>query len=357
METIHVKLPEAPYPIHITTEEAERNGTLSSLISGRPTVVLTTARIARFCLSPLKRGLGKTTIIFLPDGERFKNLQTVAKAYHSLLRLRVDRSSVILLLGGGVIGDLGGFVASTYLRGVPFVQIPTTLVGQVDSSIGGKVGVDLPEGKNLVGLFQQPLAVLSYIPFLKTLPPREILGGLAEVLKYGVLRDPILFQLVRRERISVMKREPTVLFEVVRRSAEIKADVVEEDEKETSGARRILNFGHTFGHAVEQLTRYRRFTHGEAIAIGMVLAGQISHRLGFCPEDEFLSLREAIRETGLPVTPPHFSRQEWTRALKVDKKSLGGMIHFVFLKRIGEVVVKPIQFSDVVKVIGSERSN
>lgn len=328
---------------------------LASLIGVRRTIVLTTSRIARFCLPTLKKALSSKKIPFeiltLPDGEQFKNLATVSKTYRSFVKRRADRSTLILLLGGGVLGDLGGFAAATFLRGLPFIQIPTTLVGQVDASIGGKLGVDLPEGKNLVGVFRQPLGVFCHIPFLKTLPPRDLLGGLAEVLKYGVIQDPVLFERVRQEREKILKREFPVLLEIVKRSARIKARIVEQDETETSGLRMILNFGHTFGHALELLTHYRRYHHGEAVALGMSLAGRISARLGSCLDEESQRLSGAIRQIGLPADPPRFSPRRWVEALAVDKKSRQGMIHFVVLRKIGEVTVSPISPNDLVKLL------
>jgi 3-dehydroquinate synthase len=353
-ETIQVRLGAQGYPIHIATEAAGWAEPLASLIGNRKTVVLTTPRVTRLCLPLLKKELDSRKISYrslqIPaDGERFKNLSTVAKAYKGLVRLGVDRSALVLLLGGGVLGDLGGFVAATFLRGLSFIHLPTTLVAQVDSAIGGKLGIDLPEGKNLVGLFQQPKAVLSYIPFLKTLPEREIRGGLGEVIKYGVIRDPSLFHLVQTETERIFARDPEILREVVARSAAIKAKVVEEDEKETSGVRMILNFGHTFGHALERLRKYRGIHHGEAVAVGMALAATISHRLGFCSEAAAGEVRRGIERIGLPADLPRFPRKEWLRSIEVDKKSREGMIHFVFLKEIGQVVVQPIAPEDLVK--------
>jgi 3-dehydroquinate synthase len=347
MEKIRVNL-EKPYSIHITREDSL--WPLEEIVGAGPAIILTTSRVARYALPFLKKKLGKLPVLTLPDGEKYKNLATVAKAYRGLVRLKADRATRLILLGGGVLGDLGGFVAATYLRGIPFVQIPTTLVGQVDSSIGGKVGVDLIEGKNLVGAFRQPEAVLAHIPFLKTLPLRDIIGGLGEVLKYGVIEDPSLFQLVRTEKEKIIKRDPSTLFEIVRRSAAIKARVVSLDEKE-SGLRMILNFGHTFGHAIERLTRYRKFHHGEAVGIGMVIAARISHQLGFCSKEEAETVREGVLATGLPVEIPLFPRSAWLSAIEVDKKTRGGMIHFVLMKKIGEVVTEPIAPKELVKFL------
>lgn len=351
MKTLCVHLKNADYPVHISTQEARWLKPLRPLV-GSHAVVITSRRVARFCLpelkSALKRQKIRVQVLFTPDGERNKNLFQVARLYHGLGKMGADRSTTILLLGGGVVGDMGGFAAATYLRGLPFIQIPTTLVGQVDSAIGGKLGVDLPEGKNLVGVFRQPQAVFCHIPFLRTLPEREIVGGLGEVIKYGIIRDPRLFQLVRTNSKGLLKRDPNLLYEIVRRSAQIKAGIVARDERETSGLRMILNFGHTFGHAIERLTQYRRFLHGEAVGLGMVIAARVSARWGVCSPEEAQAVEGAVKEAGLPWEPPFFTSVAWIRALGVDKKSLGGMIRFVFLKRIGEVAIRPVSPRELV---------
>ncbi len=351
METVPVSLGPCSYTIQISRSGDDWTACLAPFLQGRSPVVLTNPKVRRLCGPTLEKGLGRQNIrarfLSLPDGERFKTLATVAKAYRGLLKLGVDRSTPILLLGGGGVGDLGGFVAATFLRGLSFVHVGTTLVAQVDSSIGGKLGVDLPEGKNLVGVFGQPKAVLSHVPFLKTLPKREITGGLGEVVKYGVIADPQLLGLVMDRQDDILRGDEDVLSEIVRRSSAIKARVVSEDERESS-RRMILNFGHTFGHALERLTRYRAYHHGEAIAVGMAIAAELSHRMGFCGPAEAGALVEAIRKTGLPTHIPTFSRAQWVRALEVDKKSRDGKIHFVFMKKIGEVVASPVSAADLV---------
>ena len=351
-ETIRVPLPDHPYSIHVSGEGDDWTAPLSPILQGKVPVVLTNPRVAKFCLPALKKGLAalgvRPKVVLIPDGERFKNLATVARAYRGLLKAGADRTTPVLLLGGGVVGDLGGFAAATYLRGLPFVQIGTTLVAQVDSSIGGKLGVDLPEGKNLVGVFGQPRAVLSHVPFLRTLPRRELVGGLGEVVKYGAIRDPHLFEIVEKNRACLLKGDEGVLFEIVRRSSSIKAEVVGQDEKESS-LRMILNFGHTFGHALERLTGYRKYLHGEAVGIGMTIASALSERLGFCSRAEAEKVRNAVVAAGLPVAWPRFPAARWRAALEVDKKSRGGMIHFVFLKRVGEVTTHPVSAKELVE--------
>ncbi|HSA58939.1 MAG TPA: 3-dehydroquinate synthase [bacterium] len=346
MPTIAVNIRQNAYAIHVSgAEDEDWTEPVAEIVQGLRPIVLTNPRVARLCLPALKRGLARRKIpvktLLIPDGESFKNLETVAKAHRGLVRLGADRATPVLLLGGGVVGDLGGFVAATYLRGVPFVQIGTTLVAQVDSSIGGKLGVDLPEGKNLVGVFGQPKAVVSHVPFLKTLPRRELAGGLGEVLKYGVIRDPGLFETVRKDLGKIYGLDDDLLLRIVQRSSAIKAEVVAADERESS-LRMILNFGHTFGHALERLTKYRRYHHGEAVGFGMVTAARLSERLGFCSRAEAERVRGAVAEAGLPTEAPPIPKARWRAALEVDKKSRGGMIHFVFMTRVGEVVTQPV---------------
>lgn len=356
MQTITVNLPREAYSIHVSrTGDADWAGPIADVVETvgeRAPIVLTNPKVARLCLPALKRALSSRKIgfrtVLIPDGERFKNLSTVLLAHRKLVKAGAERQTPALLLGGGVVGDLGGFVAATYLRGVPFVQIGTTLVAQVDSAIGGKLGVDLPEGKNLVGVFAQPKAVVSHVPFLKTLPRREMIGGLGEVIKYGIIRDPRLFEIVREGFGKILKGDEETLFEIVLRSSAIKAEVVAADEKESS-LRMILNFGHTFGHALERLTGYRKYHHGEAVGIGMGIAAGLSERLGFCSKAEAGRVREAVAAAGLPTAVPKFPTARWQAALEVDKKSRGGMIHFVFMKRVGEVMTQPIPPGELVK--------
>lgn len=343
---IEVSLGEESYPIFLSDARDGWLKALAGLVASPSTVLITSPRVARHCLPLLKRELKKISIdpkiILAPDGEANKNLKTVSKIYDQMARLKIDRSATVILLGGGVIGDMGGFAAGTYLRGLSFIQIPTTLVGQIDSAIGGKLGIDLEAGKNLAGVFRQPRAVFCHIPFLKTLPAREMRGGLAEAVKYGVIEDPRLFDLLRRDAKKAARYDASRLEEIVLRSARIKACVVSEDENETKGLRMILNFGHTFGHALERLTRYRKYLHGEAVAIGMVIAARLSRRFGFCSASDLREVEGLLQNLGLPVRSPVFSRGDWVRALEIDKKARGGMIHFVWMKGIGQVAVKPM---------------
>lgn len=281
-------------------------------------------------------------VILLPEGERAKTLRWVSFLLDELVAHRFERNSVLLALGGGVIGDITGFTASIYLRGIPFVQVGTSLVAQVDSSVGGKTGVNHPQGKNLIGAFYQPALVLSDTGLLRSLPRREWLAGLAEVIKYGVIADAKLFSFLEDHVPDLLKMDGEVVQHVVRRCCEIKASVVAKDERE-SGLRRILNYGHTIGHALELLGKYRKWIHGEAVAMGMIMEAEISHALGFCTEKVVDRQRNLIHRVGLPVEPPSLVFRELWAAMLHDKKVVGGTIHCVLPKRIGRVEVYPLE--------------
>lgn len=282
-------------------------------------------------------GLDGELIVF-PRGESSKNLQTIAMLASELAGRGFDRSDALIALGGGVTGDLTGFLASVYMRGIPFLQVPTTLLAQVDSSVGGKTGVDIPEGKNLVGTFYQPQAVYIDPDVLKTLPMEEILGGLAEVIKYGVIQDRNFFDFLSRERESILAVENDVIIPMIVRCCEIKAHVVEEDERE-GGLRRILNYGHTIGHAVEAASDFS-LLHGLAIAIGMRAAADLAVLGGYLAGEEAVRLRKLLEDYGLPtVIPPNLDRNAIKRFLQTDKKTTGGRVFFVLPETIGRVIV------------------
>ena len=269
------------------------------------------------------------------DAEAEKNLQSVEGLAQSLVAARADRHALIVAIGGGVVGDVGGFVAATYLRAVSLVHVPTTLVAQVDSALGGKTGVNLPEGKNLVGAFYPPRLVLADPELLATLPVREFRGGLAEVIKYGVIADAKLFAFLEKQMDAVLRRDARALELVIRRSIRIKAQVVSKDEKE-SGLREILNFGHTFGHALESVTRYRHFQHGEAIAWGMMCAALLGHEVAGTPADVVSRIVALVRQMG-PLPPwPDATPREMMDAMRSDKKTRGGKLRFVLSKKLGQ---------------------
>jgi 3-dehydroquinate synthase len=288
----------------------------------------------------LQAGYSVTTIL-VPDGEEHKNLQTLQQIYDGLIRQGFDRTSGLVALGGGVIGDMAGFAAATFLRGIPFVQVPTTLLAQVDSSVGGKTAVNHPLGKNLIGAFYQPRHVHIDVATLDSLPDREFSAGMAEVVKYGVIRDADFFRSLAVSREQLLRREPGPMISAVKRACQIKANVVEVDEKEGS-LRAILNFGHTFGHAVETLSGYGEYRHGEAVAIGMVVAAKMSRRLGFCGGEDVISIKELLKAFRLPVDPPSFTVESCMEAMMRDKKVRGGVLRMVFNRGIGDCLVQEI---------------
>jgi 3-dehydroquinate synthase len=283
-----------------------------------------------------KAGIGDP--ILVPDGERYKQLPNVSRVYESLIRAHADRASTLITFGGGVIGDMAGFAAATYLRGIALVHVPTTLLAQVDASIGGKVGVNHALGKNLIGAFYQPHAVVIDPSVLGTLPRREFRAGLYEVVKYGMTSSPSLFDRIGLERTAIFAREPQVLTAVIAESCRIKAAVVSADEKE-AGPRRVLNFGHTAGHALEAVTKYRRFRHGEAVAYGMLVAAGLGVARGALKETDRAALADLIASLG-PLPPiADITTREILDAMRHDKKMLAGRLHFVLPTAIGATTI------------------
>lgn len=349
-----------PAPSHVTVRAGTAAydvdigwGTLprlaDRLVSLRRTgnvAVVTNPRVGFLYAKPIVSGLRaagfRPLMIRMPDGERYKTLRHAARVYDGLVRHRVERKDTLVALGGGVVGDVAGFVAATYLRGIAYVQVPTTLVSQVDSSIGGKTGVDHREGKNLIGAFHHPLLVFSDIATLQTLPPREIVSGLAEVVKYGMIADPAFFAYIEEHAAAIRKGVPGVLSEIVRRSAIIKAEIVGKDERE-SGLRKILNYGHTAGHVVETCTGYSRYRHGEAVAIGMDLAARLARSLGLCSEEVVTRQRVLLARLGLPVALPSIPAATAIRSMLLDKKVADGRIHFILPRDLGHVEVVPVE--------------
>jgi len=272
--------------------------------------------------------------IEMPDGEEFKNSLTLNDIYDDLLAAGVDRSAFVVALGGGVVGDVAGFAAATWLRGIPFVQVPTTLLAQVDSSVGGKTGIDHPNGKNLIGAFYQPRLVLIDVDTLGTLDKRQFRAGIGEVIKYGVAVDCQFFEYVETNYAAILAMDAEYLIEVIHRCCQLKAQVVEMDEKE-AGLRAILNYGHTFGHAFETISGYHGLVHGEAVAIGMVLAAQVSAALGHCSSEDVERITALLTRCGLPVEIPQYDRQQLLQAIAADKKSKSGSLTFICNQGIG----------------------
>jgi 3-dehydroquinate synthase len=340
LRTIKVNLGDRSYPISVGENNlAELGAALRAANFGRRLGIVTDATIAALYLQPVEQSLRGAGFdcepIFLPAGEEHKNLAALATIYDGLIDARFERGSALVALGGGVIGDVTGFAAATYLRGIPYVQVPTTLLAQVDSSVGGKTAVNHREGKNLIGAFYQPRLVWIDVAVLRSLPPRELVAGLAEVIKYGVIADAAFFSRLEAKLDDILKGDAAMLAEVVAASCAIKAAVVEKDERE-SDLRAILNFGHTVGHALEAVTRYERFLHGEAVAIGMVQAARISVAEGACDRPSFERIRALIARAGLPVElPGDVNVPELIKHMEIDKKSAAGKIKFVLCENIG----------------------
>jgi 3-dehydroquinate synthase len=288
--------------------------------------------------------------IDLPDGEAHKNWNTLGSIFDALLVHAADRKTVLYALGGGVVGDMTGFAAACYMRGVPFVQVPTTLLAQVDSSVGGKTGINHPLGKNMLGAFYQPQLVLCDLGVLQSLPARELSAGLAEVIKYGPIADMAFFDWIEAEIDALLAREPAALGHAVRRSCEIKAGVVAQDERE-GGLRAILNFGHTFGHAIEAGLGYGRWLHGEAVGCGMVMAAELSLRLGLVDAAFVQRLRRLIERAGLPVLAPKLGAARFMELMRLDKKAEAGAIKFVVIAQPGQAVVRSAPDALVLEVL------
>lgn len=347
MDSIKVSLGERSYPIYFGSGILKDFGsTYKKLFKSKKVIVVTNPKVGGLYFKVLNNSLQnegfEVNRIDVPDGEEYKTLTWASKLFDKLIALKADRQTPVIALGGGVIGDLTGFVAATYLRGVPFVQVPTTLLAQVDSSVGGKTGVNHRKGKNLIGAFYQPKFVYIDVDTLKTLDKRELRAGLAEVIKYGVIRDVRLFKYLDDHIKEIMALDRDALLHIVKKSCAIKASVVEADERE-SGLRAIVNFGHTFGHAVEAVTKYKEYKHGEAVAIGMVYAAELSQRMGCCDKQVVDRIRSIIRKAGLPDAPPDVSRKRFRSAMEVDKKVAGGYLKFILVEKIGFVKIEKIR--------------
>ena len=343
MRNVKVPLGNRSYEIMIGTGLLARLGTECARLGLQPRcAIISDTNVARRYGKAAQQTLGRagfdTTLVTVPAGETAKSLKTVQACYDELAAQRLERKSFIVALGGGVVGDLAGFVAATYLRGIAFVQVPTTLLAQVDSSVGGKVGVNLKAGKNLVGAFYQPRLVLCDLDTLASLPKREFRAGLAEVIKYGIIYDSALFRRLERDLPKLLARDPQTLAAVVARCCEIKAEVVRQDETE-GGLRAILNFGHSVGHALEAISHYGRYLHGEAISIGQVAAANLSARTLGLPKSEVKRIADLLRRAGLPteVRLNAIQQKKLLAAMQLDKKVSGGEIKFVLARRIGKV--------------------
>jgi len=336
--TLQVELGERSYPIEIGPSLLTDRERIARLITGKQVAVVTNTTVAPLYLqgfSQTLRDAGKSVLeIILPDGEEEKNWGSLMQIFDRLLSAKCDRKTTLIALGGGVIGDLTGFAASAYMRGVPFVQIPTTLLAQVDSSVGGKTGINHPLGKNMIGAFYQPQAVIADTMTLHSLPERELSAGLAEVIKYGAVIDAEFFKWIETNIGKLMARDNVALAYAIRRSCELKADVVRQDERE-GGLRAILNFGHTFGHAIESGLGYGKWLHGEAVGCGMVMAADLSHRLGHISAVDKERVSALVRAAGLPTEAPNLGAQRWLELMQIDKKNEDGQIKFILMRPLG----------------------
>jgi len=339
METLSIDLGARSYPILIGGGLLGDAAVLEGCIRARDVMLVSNVTVAPLWASRLRAGLAgfRVAECILPDGEEHKTLATMSQVLDALVAARMNRDCAVLALGGGVVGDIAGFAAACYQRGVDFVQLPTTLLAQVDSSVGGKTGVDHPGGKNLVGAFHQPVAVVADTDTLDTLPDRELRAGLAEVIKYGLIRDEPFLAWIEDNLDRLLARDRDALAYAIRRSCECKAGIVSRDEWER-GERALLNLGHTFGHAIETGTGYGTWLHGEAVAAGMAMAAGMSRRLGWLDEAEVERIRALLARAGLPTDPPALGHDRFLELMRMDKKVKAGRIRLVLLRHIGEAV-------------------
>jgi 3-dehydroquinate synthase len=340
MQTLNVDLGDRSYPIYIGRGLLTQADLLRRHIKGKQVLVVTNETIAPLYLDKIRgslQGLYCSEII-LPDGEQYKTLQVLSRIFDKLLEDQHNRSTTLVALGGGVVGDMTGYAAASYQRGVNFVQIPTTLLSQVDSSVGGKTGVNHPLGKNMVGAFHQPQCVIADTDTLTTLPARELSAGIAEVIKYGLICDAEFYVWLKAHIEQLLACDAAVLVEAIYRSCANKAKVVCADERE-SGMRAILNLGHTFGHAIETAQGYGAWLHGEAVAVGMVLAAKLSSRMGWLSDEQVDELVELLLRARLPIKPPPMSCEQFLALMAVDKKVIDGRMRLVLLEAIGRAVI------------------
>ncbi|MBF0159951.1 MAG: 3-dehydroquinate synthase [Magnetococcales bacterium] len=346
---LSLDLGERSYDIVIGASLLPRLGQLlQPLVQQQRVAIVTNTTVAPLYLERVTQSLQHVGISSLPiiltDGESFKNWHSLNQIFDTLIEQRFERSTVLITLGGGVIGDIGGFAAACFLRGIPFIQIPTTLLSQVDASVGGKTGINHPLGKNLIGAFYQPRLVVIDSDTLSTLPRRELLAGYAEIIKYGIIADASLFSLLEAHVEGLLRLDNPLLIDVIHRCCAIKAQVVAADERE-NGQRALLNLGHTFGHAIETLTHYESWLHGEAVAVGMIMAAELASALQICAAQDVTRIRTLIRRFGLPIVGPsnptssNVSIDAWMDAMSRDKKVEGGQFRFVLPQGIGKATI------------------
>ena len=357
---VHISLAERSYPIVIGAGLLGNSSNYQNLPSASTALIVSNTTVAPLYAAQLQAALqtrySKVLLTTLPDGEAYKTWATLQQIFDALLENTCDRKTVLFALGGGVIGDMTGFAASSYMRGVPFVQIPTTLLAQVDSSVGGKTAINHPLGKNMIGAFYQPQLVVCDLDVLQTLPPRELSAGLAEIIKYGPIADMVFFDWIEANIDDLLAREPIALAHAIRRSCEIKADLVAQDERDI-GLRVILNFGHTFGHAIESGLGYGKWLHGEGVGCGMIMAAHLSLQLGLVEPAFVARLTKLVKRAGLPVKGPILSTTDnagrYLELMRIDKKSEAGEIRFVLINEPGSATVRAAPDALVRTVIDS----
>ncbi len=357
IDTVRIHLPDdRNYDIRIGSGLLSAPDSWAGLPSASAAVIVSNDTVAPLFAERLRERLQaiykRVDLVVLPDGEQHKDWASLNRICDHLLGEALDRKTVLFALGGGVIGDMTGFAAAIYMRGVPFVQVPTTLLAQVDSSVGGKTAINHPLGKNMLGAFYQPERVIADLDTLDSLPDRELRAGLAEVIKYGPIADAGFLQWLEDNLAALLARDKAALAYAVRRSCEIKADVVGQDERE-QGLRAILNFGHTIGHAIEAGLGYGAWLHGEAVACGMVLAADLSHRMGLMPEDFTPRLRALIEKAGLPVQPPKLGAERYLQLMRVDKKAEAGAIRFVLIEELGRAGLHAVPDERIVETLSA----
>lgn len=342
MNTLTVSLADRSYPIHIGSGLIAQAELILPHLKRKQVAIVSNTTVAPLYLEqlaqPLKAAGVEIIEIILPDGEQYKNSETLNKIYDALIENKAERNTTLIALGGGVIGDLTGYAAATYLRGVPFIQVPTTLLSQVDSSVGGKTGINHPRGKNMIGAFYQPQLVLADIDTLKTLPSRELSAGMAEVIKYGLIRDADFFGWLETNMADLMALHPQVIAYAVYRSCENKAEVVAIDERE-AGERALLNLGHTFGHAIENAMGYGVWLHGEAVAAGTMLAADLSQRMDWLEKTDVERIHAILKAANLPLDAPKLGAEQYIKLMQLDKKVADGQIRLVLQQAIGKAVI------------------
>ena len=356
IETVHIHLGDRSYPILIGAGLLSDPGTWADLPRGSSALIVTNTTVAPLYAAAVQAALAahfaQVYVLALPDGEAHKGWEALNQIFDLLLGKACDRRTVLVALGGGVVGDMTGFAAACYMRGVPFVQVPTTLLAQVDSSVGGKTAINHPLGKNMIGAFYQPLRVICDLDLLDTLPARELSAGLAEIIKYGPIADPVFLDWIEAHVDALRSGDKAALAHAVRRSCEIKAAVVGQDERE-GGLRAILNFGHTFGHAIEAGLGYGSWLHGEAVGCGMVMAADLSARLGLADAALVPRLQRLCQRAGLPVLAPALPMARWMSLMRGDKKSEAGEIRFVLIDGLGRALMRPAPDALVASVIAA----